>query len=449
MRDPRILVWHWKQFDLLAPLRELQKKYGTLISLEGLVTVDSAAIPAERQKSFLGCPRVSEKRFAFYQECIDNLRNQYADAKLQLHITPLATQEFLKDFAVRAEIIEVWYQPQSGSEEEAFLNDLKREIPENIDLIPLPANTLIQEDELPFDSMAMPKTFSSFRKKIEKRPYKKYRFSNYPLDWNGKFSPARSRIKQYIFEEKHIVHYKKTRNGLGPGDYSSRLSKWLAAGTIRAEEVGSAILVFEKQVCKNESTYWLLFELLWRDFFHFLHKKIGNLLFVPKGMKRLRSPGLDDSILWRFHNSNAQMHFTRDVEHIILSYWTGFRRWALGRTGNDFIDAIMQELYFTGEISNRARQCAASFLIHDLHIPWWWGAQWFESHLLDYDVSSNWGNWAYIAGVGADARPVRKFNIAKQASTYDSNKNYREWVFSQNWHIPENALPPRFPGMFN
>ncbi len=449
MREPRILLWHWKQFDLLAPLRELQEKYGPSVTFEGLVSYDSPAIPAERQKSFLGCPRVSDKRFTFYQDCIEDLRNQYADAKLHLHITPLSTQEFLKDLTVRDELFEVWYQPQSGTEEEAFLNNLKREIPENINLIPLATNTLIQEDELPFDSVAMPKTFSSFRKKIEKRSYKKYRFSKYPLDWDSKFSPGRSRIKHYIFEEKHIVHYKKTRNGLGPGDYSSRLSKWLAAGTIRAEEVGSAILVFEKQECKNESTYWLLFELLWRDFFHFLHRKIGNLLFVPNGMKRLRSPGLEDSILWKFSHSNAQMHFTRDVEPVILSYWTEFRCWALGRTGNDFIDAIMQELYFTGEISNRARQCAASFLIHDLHIPWWWGAQWFESHLLDYDVSSNWGNWAYIAGVGADARPVRKFNIAKQASTYDSDESYREWVLSQNWHIPENALPSNFPGIFN
>jgi len=137
--------------------------------------------------------------------------------------------------------------------------------------------------------------------------------------------------------------------------------------------------------------------------------------------------------------------FAAQLEQSLQSYWADFRCWALGHTGNSLIDSIMQELFFTGEISNRARQCAASYLIHDLHIPWWWGAQWFESHLLDYDVSSNWGNWAYIAGVGADARPVRKFNIAKQAGTYDPHFSYRDWINSQEWHIPDDVLSHEFP----
>jgi deoxyribodipyrimidine photo-lyase len=109
----------------------------------------------------------------------------------------------------------------------------------------------------------------------------------------------------------------------------------------------------------------------------------------------------------------------------------------------------MKELYLTGWISNRARQCAASYLIHDLHVPWWWGAQWFEHLLADYDVSSNWGNWAYIAGVGADPRPVRAFNIKKQAEMYDTDGSYRSWAHAQNWHIPANALPADFPGEFH
>ena len=31
----------------------------------------------------------------------------------------------------------------------------------------------------------------------------------------------------------------------------------------------------------------------------------------------------------------------------------------------------------------------------------------FESLLVDYDVSSNYGNWTYSAGIGADPRENR------------------------------------------
>ncbi|RZW13374.1 MAG: cryptochrome DASH, partial [Desulfobulbaceae bacterium] len=66
-----------------------------------------------------------------------------------------------------------------------------------------------------------------------------------------------------------------------------------------------------------------------------------------------------------------------------------------------------------------------------------------------YDVSSNWGNWAYIAGVGVDPRSVRKFNMQIQAQKYDSNGAYRKWGLEQNWEVPEDALPEEFPGTFH
>jgi deoxyribodipyrimidine photo-lyase len=103
-----------------------------------------------------------------------------------------------------------------------------------------------------------------------------------------------------------------------------------------------------------------------------------------------------------------------------------FDKWVKGETGVPFIDANMRELQQTGFMSNRGRQNVASFLTKDLGIDWTWGAAYFESQLIDYDVCSNWGNWAYIAGVGNDPRGHRFFNIEKQAHDYDKEHKYRE-----------------------
>ena len=80
-------------------------------------------------------------------------------------------------------------------------------------------------------------------------------------------------------------------------------------------------------------------------------------------------------------------------------------------------------------MSNRGRQCVVSFFTKDLGCDWRVGAEYFEAHLLDYDVASNWGNWNYVAGVGADPRAGRYFNIAKQAALYDGDGAYtRLWL---------------------
>ncbi len=87
------------------------------------------------------------------------------------------------------------------------------------------------------------------------------------------------------------------------------------------------------------------------------------------------------------------------------------QRFLRGTTGTGLIDASQRELLFTGYTSNRARQNVASYLAKHLGINWKLGAEWYESMLVDYDVSSNWGNWQYVAGVGNDPRgEARVFN---------------------------------------
>ena len=104
------------------------------------------------------------------------------------------------------------------------------------------------------------------------------------------------------------------------------------------------------------------------------------------------------------------------------------QEWIDGQTGVDFVDANMLELKLTGFMSNRGRQNVASYLCNDLKLDWRYGAAYFEQQLIDYDVCSNWGNWAYLAGVGNDPRD-RKFNTQVQAERYDSNHSFRKlWL---------------------
>ena len=212
------------------------------------------------------------------------------------------------------------------------------------------------------------------------------------------------RVHEYLFESRSILSYKQTRNGLTGSNYSSKFSAWLASGCISSRQVYQSIKNFEVDIAANESTYWLYFELLWRDYFRLVMKKYGTRLFHLSGIKQKITS-------WPVHNPSL------------------LERWIQGETGNDFIDANMLELRHTGFMSNRGRQNVASYFCHDLKMDWRMGAAYFEQQLIDYDVCSNWGNWAYVAGVGNDPRPNRYFNIDKQANDYDANKSYRKlWI---------------------
>ena len=149
--------------------------------------------------------------------------------------------------------------------------------------------------------------------------------------------------------------------------------------------------LYEAERVKNDSTYWLKFELLWRDFFIFMSAKHGSHLFRSGGLQDKPIEWIDDRIL--------------------------FEAWCEGKTGYPLVDANMRELRETGYMSNRGRQNVASFLTKNLGLDWRLGAEWFESQLIDHDPSLNYGNWNYAAGIGNDTREFRWFNINKQASS--------------------------------
>jgi deoxyribodipyrimidine photo-lyase len=154
----------------------------------------------------------------------------------------------------------------------------------------------------------------------------------------------------------------------------------------------------------SEGSEWLRFELLWREYFRWLEKRHRESFYSERGIR----------------NVDPQSS-TQDPDK--------FAAWREGQTGQEFIDANMRELNRTGFMSNRGRQNVASYFIHDLGLPWLWGAAYFERMLVDADPVQNTGNWAYLAGVGADPRSfgggARRFNVEEQADRYDPEGRYR------------------------
>ena len=299
-------------------------------------------------------------------------------------------------------------------------------------------STLYHAEDLPFSIKDIPDVFTNFRKKTEKDAVIRPSFespiqiksptiepiqlptmeelglsfqqidSRAAIIFKGGETKAIERLHHYFFETKSISNYKETRNRLIGADYSSKFSAWLALGSISPRYIYQELKQYEEEFGANESTYWLVFELLWRDYFRFMMKKHQSNFFKQSGIK-----------------NNKIQKVNNDFQKL--------QDWIEGKTGIDFVDANMIELKLTGFMSNRGRQNVASYLCNDLKLDWRLGASYFEQQLIDYDVCSNWGNWAYLAAVGNDPRDNRYFNIEKQASVYDKNKKYRNlWLIRNN-----------------
>jgi deoxyribodipyrimidine photo-lyase len=277
-------------------------------------------------------------------------------------------------------------------------------------------HTLLTPGEVPGGLDRLPSTFTPFRHRVERESL------SFDLDElhtvANDFSPtsqseafpfeageaaALARLRAYMKNPDGAAVYKTRRNGLLGTEFSTKFSPWLASGALSPQRIWQTCLNLEDELGGSPDVEWIRVELLWREYFQWVAYTAGAKLFQKRGF--------------------------RDVPHKNGFNAKAFQRWVDGTTGDDFVDAGMRELANTGFSSNRARQNMASYLIHDLGLDWRYGAAYFESQLLDYDPASNWANWAYIAGVGNDPRPVRRFNTAKQASDYDADGAFRaHWL---------------------
>lgn len=316
------------------------------------------------------------------------------------------------------------------------LENIKLKVSESVVFTSTYNQFLFHPEDIPFDISSIPNVFTQFRNQCEKativRPefsvqpmpeenwiknetvfptMKTLGFSDFEMDsrtafpFGGGEDEAIKRLHNYFWETKKLSVYKLTRNGLIGTDFSSKFSPWLANGSISAKTIYWKIIKYEQQIGKNESTYWLIFELIWRDYFKYVSMKNGNSIFKIGGI-------LNKKYNWKTNSLDIN-------------------NWINGTTQEPFVNANMIELQQTGWMSNRGRQNVASYFAKNLLLDWRIGAAYFEAMLLDYDVHSNYGNWMYVSGVGNDPRD-RKFNIKLQAENYDGQSKFQKlWLQQQ------------------
>lgn len=373
-----------------------------------------------------GFARTSERRTAHLQATLQELRSNIAEHGNQLLEFVGEPAEILKSLADTFAVECVYCEAIEAPEERADVTSIESR---GLQVVSTWQSTMFDPASLPFAPLAMSDIFTAFRQKIEQSgatPREPLaaptRLPPPPLgleraidrDALGKHittepageATAHRSVTAY-FSTEHPLHYKQTRNQLMGAHYSTRLSVWLASGAISAATAYQTLKQYEIKRGSNDSTYWIFFELLWRDYFRFLHLKYGRKLYLRNGLR---------------HEPSAQLPARQEpnIEQAKLLAWTN------AQTPNDFVNAGMTELTETGYLSNRMRQVVASYLIYDLEVDWRAGAAWFESQLLDFDIYSNQGNWLYIAGCGTDPRGGRRMNMQKQIQEHDPDGLYRK-----------------------
>jgi len=384
--------------------------------------------PRNKADTKWGFSKKSSYSQQFLQESILDLKKQLLEKGSDLLEFSGLPEEIIPELIKILGDADVYCQAIEAPEEKGDVNLL---IKQNVTVKQFWQSSMLDPKDLPFALEQMPDMFTAFRQKIENA---KLRFAkpvskpgtipslpdelnqihenlklqkdiqsskSTELIFKGGETAASLHIEQY-FERRLPDTYKQTRNQLLGIDYSTKFSPWLAHGCCSARSIAQRLSQYEKQHGANESTYWIWFELLWRDYFSFLPFKYGKKLFYPTG--------LTDQPVGKLNVSQ-------------------FNQWINGQTKDSFINAAMTELSSTGFMSNRMRQIVASYWIYDMGGDWRAGAAWFESQLIDYDVYSNQGNWLYIAGRGTDPRGGRPFNVVKQMRDHDPDGAYRKrWL---------------------
>lgn len=376
-----------------------------------------------------GFKKTERFRARFLIESVRDLGIQLKEYNIPFHVAVGKPEELIPEIVRDHKVKAIYYQREWTSEEMAVQKAVRKAIPEEVALFSYYDQLLYHPEDIPFEKAKdIPEVFTVFRKRCEKetrvRPLLKVKYQEIPRDplllelpdlnqlgladfesdprtafpFSGGASQAMARLESYFWKTKELQYYKKTRNGLVGTSYSSKFSPWLANGSLSARQIYWEVKRFEKEVVRNQDTYWLIFELIWRDYFKYIAMKHGSKIFLRGGIKARTYSWGDDP--------------------------RKRQQWIAGQTPEPFVNANMRELAVTGWMSNRGRQNVASYWAKEWGQDWRIGAAYFESMLLDYDVHSNWGNWMYNSGVGNDPRD-RKFNIRMQAERYDPNGKFQ------------------------
>ena len=386
------------------------------------------------KRQHFGFRKIGKFRAKFLLETVLNLEKNLNQIGIPFLKKFGETVDIFQEIAGYYDIEKIFCQKEWTAEETDLQQQIKRILPNTF--WTKSYSQLLFQPNFVYSTLAkIPIHFTAFRQKVEKSFMVRYEFvsdkklinlnselklmsedislktlgfddfETHPCSafpFSGGETEAWKRLNFYFSESKNLSTYKETRNGMTGPDYSSKLSAWLSNGSLSAVSTYHQIKKYEAKFGSNESTYWLIFELLWREFFKYVSMENKDKIFQLEGILGREYPFQSD-------------------ENVI-------KDWIHGKTDSDFINANMLEIRQTGFMSNRGRQNVASYFCKILYQDWRIGAAYFEEMLIDYDVKSNYGNWMYLAGVGNDPRS-RTFNPEKQAGQYDKNHQFRKlWL---------------------
>lgn len=384
----------------------------------------------------LGFKKADINRFKFLKQSVENLQRNLESIGGDLIITSEGAVRDLPKLIKEFEISTVYLEEEYASEELGIIEQLQDALP-TVDFNTYWGKTLYHKDDIPFAIPDIPLTSKAYRipTSKESNPRKTFEaptnIQSHPKATSTKFPNANTydftlpdykavqpfleggedaalrRLQYYTFETELLTVYRWSRNKSLGLDYSSKLSPFLALGCISPRTIYQVVQNYELKIKKNQSTWWLIFELVWRDYFTFKSMRFGDAIFYDKGFK------------------GKQVEFENDNEK--------FQKWQHGMTGIPFIDAHMRQLNATGYMSNRGRVNCASYFVKDLNINWTWGAAYFESKLIDYDVSANWLNWHM------QAFEIYYTNPVHQSLKYNANDYLAKWI-PELGHIKDNRI---------
>ncbi len=379
-------------------------------------------------------------RQTFVSQSITNLESnlvKFGQQPVVIHSNHLETdvaEQTLSQIIATQHVTHFFASAHCGYDERQLIHSLQNLHPDLITCLPH-HSTLFDSHELPFEFSKVPSSFTKFRKLVEHLDVNRNEtvISALPpavrlaststissfsspndesaviSDYLGGEDAGLAHLDNY-FSHDYALNYKQTRNAFDGIENSTKFSPWLALGCVSPKTIYCHLKQFEADHGSNDSTYWIYFELLWREYFYWKCLSLGSSLFGETSNHKLDSS-----------NSSATLNLN-------------LAKWKSGNTNYPIVDACMRQLNETGYMSNRGRQLAASCLIYELGIDWRHGAAYFESQLIDYDVASNWGNWAYIAGAlnsqvntqankqnnAKQPKPKsRHFDLGKQTDMYD------------------------------
>ncbi|MFD0994168.1 cryptochrome/photolyase family protein [Tenacibaculum geojense] len=353
----------------------------------------------------------NDARVNFIHQKITKIHQQLQINNKGLEVFLSTPEKVFNNLIKKYKIVEVYtnkdYEPYALKRDEKIHKLLKNN---NIEFKAFKDQVIFEENEVVKDDGDPYKVYTPYSKKWLQH-YKNSTIKSFPsekkldnlIDTKGNilslqdigFEPSEIKVPDFSLDKDLIEEYENTR------DYpaingTSQIGPHLRFGTISIRKA------VEKAQKSNNITY--LKELIWREFF------MQILWHFPDTVTKSFKPAYD-AITWRNNKDE-------------------FEKWQTGNTGYPLVDAGMRELNTTGHMHNRVRMLVGSFLCKHLLIDWRWGEAYFAEKLLDFELSSNIGNWQWLAGCGVDAAPYfRIFNPTTQIKKFDKDLTYiKKWV---------------------